>query len=57
MLQAVATGASNAEVGVQLHVAASTVKKYLDNTYAKLGVFGRIRAAAVMLEMLGHHKL
>ncbi len=57
VLQAVATGASNAEIGAQLHIAASTVKKYLDNIYAKLGVSGRTRAAAVMLEMLGHHNL
>ncbi len=57
VLRTVATGASNAEVGAQLHIAASTVKKYLDNIYAKLGVSGRTRATAVMLEMLGHHNL
>jgi DNA-binding NarL/FixJ family response regulator len=56
VLQAVATGASNAEVAAQLHIASSTVKKYLDNIYAKLGVSGRTRATAVMLEMLGHHR-
>jgi DNA-binding CsgD family transcriptional regulator len=55
VLQAVATGLSNAEVGEQLHIASSTVKKYLDNIYAKLGVSGRTKAAAVMLDMLGHH--
>ncbi len=55
VLRAVATGASNAEIGTQLYIAASTVKKHLDNIYAKLGVSGRTRAAAVMLEMLGHH--
>jgi DNA-binding CsgD family transcriptional regulator len=56
VLQVVATGASNAEVAAQLQIASSTVKKYLDNIYAKLGVSGRTRAAAVMLELLGHHQ-
>jgi DNA-binding NarL/FixJ family response regulator len=55
VLQVVATGASNAQVATQLHIAPSTVKAYLDNVYAKLGVSGRTQAAAVMLEMLGHH--
>jgi DNA-binding NarL/FixJ family response regulator len=55
VLHIVATGASNAEIAAQLHIASSTVKGYLDNIYAKLGVSGRTRAAAVMLDMLGHH--
>jgi DNA-binding CsgD family transcriptional regulator len=55
VLSAVATGATNAEIGERLHIAPSTVKKHLDNVYAKLGVSRRTGAAAIMLEMLGHH--
>lgn len=57
VLEAVATGATNAEIGEQLFIAASTVKKYLDRIYSKLGVSGRTRAAAVFVEMQGHHEV
>jgi DNA-binding CsgD family transcriptional regulator len=56
VLQAVAAGATNTEIGSQLHIAPSTVKKHLDNIYAKLGVSGRTRAVAVMLDTMAHHR-
>lgn len=56
VLAAVATGATNAEIGRQLFIAASTVKKYLDHIYAKLGVSSRTGAAAVLHEVQAHHE-
>lgn len=55
VLAAVATGATNATIGAQLHVAASTVKKHLDNIYLKLGASNRTEAVAILLEMQAHH--
>lgn len=45
VLDLVATGASNAAVAEALVVSPGTVKKHLDNIYAKLGVSSRIAAA------------
>jgi DNA-binding CsgD family transcriptional regulator len=44
----VAEGKTNAQIAAQLWVAPSTVKKHLENVYAKLGV-GRRTAAATLL--------
>lgn len=46
-------GASNAEVSRRLYLAQGTVKKHLDNVYAKLGVHGRGPLTAFVIETLG----
>lgn len=45
----VAEGKTNAQIAAQLWVSPSTVKKHLENVYAKLGV-GRRTAAATLLQ-------
>jgi ATP/maltotriose-dependent transcriptional regulator MalT len=45
VLDLVAAGATNAAVAEALVVAPGTVKKHLDNVYAKLGVSSRAAAA------------
>ena len=45
MLELVAAGLTNAAIAERLWISPGTVKKHLDNVYAKLGV--RNRAAAV----------
>lgn len=47
----VAEGKTNAQIAAQLWVAPSTVKKHLDNIYAKLGVSGRTAAATRLLSV------
>ncbi len=49
----VTTGASNAEVARRLQVAPGTVKQHLENVYRKLGVHGRGRLTAFVIETLG----
>ena len=41
-----AQGKTNAEVATELWVAESTIKKHLENVYAKLGVPSRAAAVA-----------
>jgi DNA-binding CsgD family transcriptional regulator len=48
IVELVAAGLTNAEIATRLWVAPSTVKKHLENVYAKLGV-GRRTAAATLL--------
>jgi DNA-binding CsgD family transcriptional regulator len=48
----VAKGESNASIGAALHVSPATVKKHLDNIYTKLGVHGRVRLTAFVLDAL-----
>jgi DNA-binding NarL/FixJ family response regulator len=50
VLERVARGRSNAEIGLDLGIAAGTVKKHLDNVFAKLGVRNRIQATRAWLE-------
>ena len=45
VLERVARGCSNAEIAYALSVAPGTIKKHLDNIYAKLGVRNRVEAA------------
>ena len=46
MLRLIATGLSNADAGRKLFIAPSTVKKHLENIYAKLGTRNRTQAIA-----------
>jgi len=48
----VTKGESNAAIGQALHVSPATVKKHLDNIYTKLGVHGRGRLTAFVLDAL-----
>jgi DNA-binding CsgD family transcriptional regulator len=48
----VITGETNAMIGATLHVSPTTVKKHLDNIYVKLGVRGRGRLTAFVLDVL-----
>jgi DNA-binding CsgD family transcriptional regulator len=52
IVQCVISGATNASIGESLHVSAGTVKKHLDNIYAKVGVRGRGRLTAFVLDVL-----
>jgi DNA-binding CsgD family transcriptional regulator len=45
-------GESNAAIGQSLHVSPATVKKHLDNIYTKLGVRGRGRLTAFVVDVL-----
>ncbi|HWE54618.1 MAG TPA: helix-turn-helix transcriptional regulator [Acidimicrobiales bacterium] len=45
----VLTGATNGQIAERLGVAPATVKKHLDNIYAKLGVGGRRQLTAIVL--------
>lgn len=47
VLHYVARGASNAEIASALHISERTVKKHLENMYAKLGVGNRTELAAL----------
>jgi DNA-binding CsgD family transcriptional regulator len=50
VLDRVARGCSNAEIAQALSVAPGTIKKHLDNIYAKLGVRNRVQAARAWLD-------
>jgi len=51
VLRLIASGATNQEAGRKLFIAPSTVKKHLENIYAKLAVGGRVEAIARAREM------
>jgi DNA-binding CsgD family transcriptional regulator len=51
VLERVARGCSNAEIAQALSVAPGTIKKHLDNIFAKLGVRNRLQAARAWLEV------
>jgi LuxR family transcriptional regulator, maltose regulon positive regulatory protein len=51
VLQLIASGTSNQEAARKLFIAASTVKKHLENIYAKLAVGGRVEAIARAREL------
>jgi DNA-binding CsgD family transcriptional regulator len=44
-----AAGLTNREIGASLFISPGTVRKHLDNVYAKLGVRNRAAAVAVVL--------
>jgi DNA-binding NarL/FixJ family response regulator len=46
VLELVATGLTNAAIAERLWISPGTVKKHLDNVYAKLGVANRTAASA-----------
>jgi DNA-binding NarL/FixJ family response regulator len=48
----VTKGETNLAIGEALHVAPNTVKKHLDKIYVKLGVRGRGRLTAYVLDIL-----
>jgi DNA-binding NarL/FixJ family response regulator len=50
ILQAVARGLSNRDIGRELHVSQATVKTHLLRIFAKLGVDDRTAAVTVALE-------
>jgi DNA-binding CsgD family transcriptional regulator len=50
VMEQVARGRSNSVIGAELGIAAGTVKKHLDNVFAKLGVRNRIQATRVWLD-------
>jgi DNA-binding CsgD family transcriptional regulator len=50
ILNLVAEGKTNVEIAEQLWVSPSTVRKHLENVYAKLGVHTRTAAAAFVRE-------
>jgi DNA-binding CsgD family transcriptional regulator len=52
IVDCVIKGESNAMIGESLHISPATVKKHLDNIYLKLGVRGRGRLAAFVLDVL-----
>ncbi len=55
VLRLVTAGATNAAAARELRIAPGTVKKHLDNVYAKLAVSGRGQAAALVFEVIAHH--
>jgi DNA-binding CsgD family transcriptional regulator len=50
ILNLVAEGKTNVEIAEQLWVSPATVRKHLENVYAKLGVHTRTAAAAFVRE-------
>lgn len=48
MLRLVATGATNRQIARQLGVTENTVRKHLENTYARLGVISRTQAVTAV---------
>ena len=53
VLRLVACGMTNGEIAAALFIAVGTVRKHLDNVYAKLGVRSRAQAVAVTADLGG----
>jgi DNA-binding NarL/FixJ family response regulator len=53
IVQLVAQGSRNKEIGEELFISEQTVKNHLYNIFDKLGVFGRLELALYAI----HHKL
>lgn len=56
VLAQLTTGASNAAIAATLGLSPASVKRYLDSIYLKLGVTGRVHAAATAVDILAHHR-
>lgn len=54
ILERVAAGLSNKEIGQELHLAEKTIKHYVTNILRKLGVRNRVEAAALLARDPGH---
>ena len=52
IVRLVTTGASNVAIALSLEISPGTVKKHLDNIYAKLGVSGRGALTALVLDIV-----
>ena len=52
IVECVISGATNASIGETLHVSPATVKKHLENIYGKLGVRGRGRLTAFVVDIV-----
>jgi DNA-binding NarL/FixJ family response regulator len=52
IVQCLIGGDTNAAIADRLHVSPGTIKRHLDNIYAKLGVRGRGRVTAFVLDVL-----
>ena len=52
IVEQVIRGGTNATIGETLHLSPTTVKKHLDNIYTKLGIRGRGRLTAFVLDVL-----
>jgi len=52
IVSCVISGVTNAAIGQTLHVSPATVKKHLENIYTKLGVRGRGRLTAFVLDVV-----
>ena len=52
VLQEIASGASNREIGQRLYIAESTVKRHVHNIFGKLNVCNRTQAALKARELV-----
>ena len=52
IVECVISGATNASIGETLHVSPATVKKHLENIYGKLGIRGRGRLTAFVVDVV-----
>ncbi len=52
VVQAIAKGSSNAQIGEDLFISCNTVKNHLKNIFAKVGVRNRTELLAVLLARL-----
>ena len=56
VLEWVARGKTNTEIGMILHISPRTASKHLEHIYTKLGVESRTAAVVTFLEMLQHSR-
>jgi two-component system nitrate/nitrite response regulator NarL len=51
ILELIAAGTSNKEIGLKLHLTEKTVKHYVTNIFQKLQVHNRVQAAIMALKI------